>query len=426
VGIERPIGGCPPPARCNGWRIAPPGDAPWPLAVLLALCVVVTGLAFPGSAAARHHKTSLMKEHAWHQGKIPSFRDSFGHVYDKVGALHDVSCVRRVPNGKSYRCYAVGENAQTCTNLPCDEIGVIVYSDDGGKRWSFGNVGGGISILTGISCIGPGPGECVAVGNGVPDPGAPRTALIATMDASGRWNPSFQYNMPSDLRRVSCVPDSSTAGMRCWMVAMSSTRVYASSPPFGFSDASSHPLAEPGLPFVNSPLSVSFATPEHGFVVGGDQCGGPGVTECPGAIWHTADGGASWPLQFGGRPYDTAISCTTSSRCWVAAKTRSTGVVRHTSNGGHSWPKQSLPGFVGELNEISCDVRQLCWTIGDHHTHGIVLGTPDGGAHWDRQVLPKGAGPLIGVVALGGRQGLAVGYDPSRRFGQAFYTTSGG
>ena len=133
-----------------------------------------------------------MKEHAWHQGKIPSFRDSFGHVYDKVGALHDVSCVRRVPNGKSYRCYAVGENAQTCTNLPCDEIGVIVYSDDGGKRWSFGNVGGGISILTGISCIGPGPGECVAVGNGVPDPGAPRTALIATMDASGRWNPSLR------------------------------------------------------------------------------------------------------------------------------------------------------------------------------------------------------------------------------------------
>ena len=99
-------------------------------------------------------------------------------------------------------------------------------------------------------------------------------------------------------------------------------------------------------------------TSSVGYFVGGDRCGGQGVTECPGFIYKTTDGGATWTEVFEGFPYVNGISCTDISHCWAAASTSTTGVVLASSDGGSTWPGKSLPSFSGELNAIACSPYQ--------------------------------------------------------------------
>ncbi len=58
-------------------------------------------------------------------------------------------------------------------------------------------------------------------------------------------------------------------------------------------------------------VDIEFQTPEDGWEVGGDQCGGQFVTACPGVAMHTTDGGASWTVSTASLkyPFGWQIAC---------------------------------------------------------------------------------------------------------------------
>ena len=118
--------------------------------------------------------------------------------------------------------------------------------------------------------------------------------------------------------------------------------------------------------------SVHFADPSHGLAAGTTQCGGVGLSYCPGAIFRTSDGGMTWTLE--SDPSTPAIddfSCVSvlSGPCVAIATTFSpqTGdysgdVIVDSPDAVHWTPLQSVsgPDFAG----ISCPAVGICTMAG--------------------------------------------------------------
>lgn len=401
------------------------------VASLLASLVVVGALCAPTSTFAggrhgHHHNKG------WQSAKLPA----------GIGALYSVACV---PGSKSFSdCYAVG---QTTPSGSGSTYAVVLRGNASGSRWSSMQVPvtyastGAINYahsFRGVACAAA--GDCAAIGSvttcttdgacdafELPRSDEEATGGVAFLNSpsncEGCWSPIALQGWPSDVRHISCL-----AGKGCMVVTPSSLGVFC----LCENGLTTQELGKPATPGIGyQPEAVAWPASGAAYVVGGSGCGGQGATECPGAIWGSTNGGSSWPLQFTHGPYNDAISCAASNRCWVAASTFSTGVVRRTTDGGKSWPKQNLPEFNGELNEISCVngfSGGLCVTVGDgHHGHrGLILATRDGGDSWNRQHLPQAAGALIGVAALPGGKGVAVGLSPNQQAARLLYTTRAG
>ena len=82
-------------------------------------------------------------------------------------------------------------------------------------------------------------------------------------------------------------------------------------------------------------VDIEFQSAEDGWEVGGDQCGGQGVTYCAGVAMHTSDGGSSWTvstasLQY---PFGWQITCQ-GATCLLDGQGFAFSVIASTTDNG--------------------------------------------------------------------------------------------
>jgi photosystem II stability/assembly factor-like uncharacterized protein len=322
-----------------------------------------------------------------------------------LGVLSGISCVKHsVKHKKTERCVAVGQDT-------AKKLGAIVVSNDGGKTWGSMAVPAGIGGLFGVSCASF--SRCVAAGETDAADGF-HAATVATTDGGKNW---FRQQLPAGHQAIgwiSCRSDRCVAGGLRW----GNTLLVTSDGGTSWSPKTL-PLHAgcTGFCVAYAEDSGTLASKSTGYAVGGNQCGGANVTQCPGVIWKSTNGGDSWKLVFEGQPFVDAISCVDSSHCWAAAATFKTGVMLRSANGGKSWKRQTLPSFSGFFNSISCvraSKADRCLAVGQNAagTAPVIAATSDGGSHWKLDTAPSDTGALFGVDVVG-HGGRAVGQDPT-------------
>jgi photosystem II stability/assembly factor-like uncharacterized protein len=196
---------------------------------------------------------------------------------------------------------------------------------------------------------------------------------------------------------------------------------------------------------------VSFADPEHGFLLLGGDDGAMGQD----SVWlyRTSDGGAHWspaaatPAPTGGAvdsqpgPGQIPVGCDkngltfpTAAKGWIAS-TCNVGLANAllvSADGGLTWSDQSLPFPATACAETTCTVGGPQFvdgtgfvTVESQPDTPALLVTRDLGQTWEQLPLPAGLqypqvtffSPTEGVLAAGETQG---------EFGSTFYTTADG
>jgi photosystem II stability/assembly factor-like uncharacterized protein len=227
-------------------------------------------------------------------------------------------------------------SATTCVVVGGTDTATVLRSTDGGHRWTSTTVAGivalyGVSCFDGNNCVAVGTiggagGDAIAVTHdgqtwtAVPLPSAPAltsvsciapsrcmavgavsgtsggfvAAALFSFDGGNTWasaaTPTHQ-GTPTLLNAVRC-PEMQTCfavGGGAWVTDNFGGSWRDVSPPDGC--AGSLGLCKPTY---SDLTGLDFNDASHGAVVGGDQCGGQGVTSCPSAFISTTDGGASW------------------------------------------------------------------------------------------------------------------------------------
>ena len=317
-----------------------------------------------------------------------------------LGVLGGISCAK---HKKVQHCVATGQDTS-------HKLGAVVTSDNGGKQWASQAVPAGIGGLFDVSCTSA--SHCVAAGA---DAAAGyHAAALTSSDGGKQWQVAQVPGGLPSLGWIACRSKRCTAG-----AAAMGNRLLLSSDSGATWTLKTLPLHNnctgfcPGLIVDNG----TFGSGSVAYAVGGAQCGGAGVTQCPAAIWKSTDGGDSWKLAFEGNPFVDTITCVDSKHCWAGAANFQTGVILKTTNGGKSWHPQKLPQFSGFFNSIACVKSKKhvrCFAVGQDpgRSAPVIAATSDGGKHWKLDGAPAGTGALFGVDMVG-RGGRAVGQDPS-------------
>ena len=329
---------------------------------------------------------SASRADGWGAPSVPPF----------VSATGKATC----PGGGP-KCIAVGWDDP-------DQEAVALVSNDSGVNWSGQKIPGA-RYLDGIACTDS--NHCWAAGwasSGNSSPGA----VVQTTDGGQSWQSDSLPAGVYGLRRISCV------GSSCWAVGPNegSNVVATHDGGHSWSVTQANPCNAalcPGYTFED----VTFLSGQVGLAVGGDQCGGQGVTECSGAIFRTTDGGASWKnVSPSGLPFGAAVTCADSTRCWVAANTFSAGRVSVSFDAGQTWEPQQLPQASTEfaLNDISCTgAPSACWAVGQSSPQtgsvGVAFDTTTGGSSWQLDNPYTATPALYGVSATPSDFALATG-----------------
>ena len=335
-------------------------------AVALTLCC-----AAPAAAGSHSPKSSAP---GWSAAVLPAL----------TGPLGGISCQ---PSGKHERCLAVGQSAAGGAAL-------ILLSTDGGKTWAPQPAPTGIPALFRVACTSV--ARCWAAGVAASGAGA----VVATTDGGLSWQ-AQPIPAVNEVGRISCklshcVAGGGKLGDRLLVTRDGGTK---------WSRKTLPQACHTGCPAYIAD-DVTMASASVAYAVGGSQCGGSGVTQCPAAIWKSSDGGASWHLVYKRSPFVDAISCRDASHCWAAAATFKTGVVLATADGGRHWRAQTLPQFSGYFNAISClrsGSHDRCYAVGQNEsgTAPVIAVTANGGTSWKLVAAPHGTGSLFGVDAFG-------------------------
>ncbi|MGH7706011.1 MAG: putative Ig domain-containing protein, partial [Candidatus Dormibacteria bacterium] len=287
-------------------------------------------------------------------------------------------------------CYVVGT---------AQGHGVVTLTSDGGHKWSTQRVSGS-GGLTSISCSSA--SDCHVGGSGKggaqifastnsgrswskesPPPGASQVGSVAcpsaevclavamlphaigfgvvfaTTDSGSKWK---RVAAPGEvLTSVRCLDPA-----HCWVAGPG---VYFTSN-LGHSWQREAPPQPPqpaygiGNVYYSSLIDVEFQSERDGWAVGGDQCGGEGVTQCPGAAFHTTNGGASWTvsppsleLSFGWQVTCQGASCLMVTQAFQASQ------LYTTSDSGSHWSE--LFEHQGPINALACTpAHSLCVLAG--------------------------------------------------------------
>jgi photosystem II stability/assembly factor-like uncharacterized protein len=349
-------------------------------AVLLLTIVLALSVAVPASART------------WSTESLPSL----------LGSLNGISCLATSGGG---HCVAVGQNI-TGTGP------VVVVSNDGGKTWNAEDLPGGVAGLFTVSCSSV--SRCWAAGE--QDTSGNHAAVIATRDGGQSWQRETTPGLPGGfptpaLEKISCV------GQRCLATGIRLGFILLTTDGGAHWSVKGLPQGCKGFCPAYTADAVVLTSSSVGYAGGGNQCGGFRVTQCPGIIWKTTNGGGGWKVVFKSAPFVDAISCVDPSHCWAAVATFSTGEVFGSANGGKSWRRQTLPHFGGYFNDISCmrTAHDRCFAVGENkgRTAPLIAETSDGGYNWKLDHSPTGTGPLYGVSMLG-TGARAVGQDSKR------------
>lgn len=219
-----------------------------------------------------------------------------------IGSLDGISCVAQKGGGQ---CVAVGQNTSGAG-------AVVLTSDDGGARWTREAPPAGVAGLFGVSCASA--LRCWAVGEA--DTKGNRAAIVGSGNGGRSWSleaaPMLAGRYPAAaLQKVSCI------GERCVAAGIRNGGFVLVSGDGG-RRWSAHGLPQGCRGFCRaySATAVTLASAQVAYAGGGNQCGGAHVTQCPGVLWKSTNGGGSWKIVFKGYPFVDAISCADTSHCW--------------------------------------------------------------------------------------------------------------
>ncbi|MGH7640292.1 MAG: putative Ig domain-containing protein [Candidatus Dormibacteria bacterium] len=296
------------------------------------------------------------------------------------------------------RCYVVGVDAGK---------GVVTTTSDAGRSWSTQTIGGS-SQLVAISCpaartcyVGGGStnpqmfgttdgggewstetvpigaaidsigcaslSDCLAVGNQSP---TRQGSVIATQNGGISWTSG---NAPgSGLVAVRCVDKSHcwASGGGAWFTGNLGATWKDESPPQPGSTPNGPPVGFGGYSEITD---VEFQSPTDGWVVGGNQCGGEGATQCPGIAYHTTNGGATWTLSRASRslPFGWQIACQ-GVVCLMVDQASYYSEIVYTPNDGRSWVK--LKRVPPEIFALACNPgRTFCVAAGGNGRSPALL-----------------------------------------------------
>ncbi len=275
------------------------------------------------------------------------------------GQLDAISC----PTAE--RCYLGGSLSASGASDP-----QIFQTTDSGGSWTQDSVPAGATIGS-IGCGSP--SSCIAVGNAG---GTTLKSSVLTTDNGGTaW---VSETPPSaNLTTVRCVDDTHcwAAGPGVWFTSDLGATWQDQSPP----QPGPSPTPQPGGGFgignvgYSELIDVEFTSKSDGWVVGGDQCGGEGATECAGIEYATTDGGATWVPSASSQelPFGWQIACQGRVCLMVDQRFASTEIV-DTVNAGDSWTElENLPTLI---NALACTPsRSLCVAAGGSQSGPALL-----------------------------------------------------
>lgn len=273
-----------------------------------------------------------------------------------IGALYGVACF------DATHCVAVGTTGGT------GSAAIAATSD--GQTWTAIGSLPSAPPLTSVSCVAP--SRCMAVGAVSAASGWTAAALVS-FDGGNTWaaaaTPTHQ-GAQTALNSVSC-----PAAQRCFVVGGGAwvTDDFGGSwrdvsPPDGCNPAAAGFCA----PTYSDLTGLDFTDGSHGAVVGGEQCGGQGVTSCPSVFFSTTDGGASWstePSPDRSLPFFDAVACKAAA-CFVLSNGASATVLDTID--GFTW--KPVASAAGVLNGIACaPPGGPCVVAGQVRSAGLLL-----------------------------------------------------
>jgi photosystem II stability/assembly factor-like uncharacterized protein len=170
--------------------------------------------------------------------------------------------------------------------------------------------------------------------------------ILFTRDGGGNWNRRFAGSPYGHFWGIDCLPDN----LNCWAVG----------------DA--------------------------------DQSNNTGM------IYHSADGGDRWTLQFQGNLGDLQIIYDVAAmNSQVVVAVGALGIYR-TVNGGQSWNRINSPGLLSGVTFVGT----TGYAVGNS---GIILKSTDSGQTWVRQHQDIYPGSLMATSFSDASRGWAVGFD---------------
>jgi photosystem II stability/assembly factor-like uncharacterized protein len=274
------------------------------------------------------------------------------------GQLDAISC----PTAET--CYVGGSLSASGAADP-----QLFATQDRGSSWTADSVPSG-AVISSIGCGSA--STCMAVGSA---DATLQSSVIATHDGGTSW--VSETPPAAGLTAVRCVDVSHcwAAGPGAWFTANQGATWQDMSPP----QPGPSPSPPPGGGFgignagYSETIDIEFTSPTDGWVVGGDQCGGEGATQCPGIAYHTTDGGATWNVSAASQklPFGWQIACQKQDCLMVDQKFASSEIV-DTVNDGNSWSKmQDLPTLI---NALACTPgRTLCVAAGGNQSRPALL-----------------------------------------------------
>jgi hypothetical protein len=244
-------------------------------------------------------------------------------------------------------CYVGGTDYHGSTTL--------LATHDAGATWEAGSVPSD-QIVTSIGCGSV--DACIAVGSDIPSRTA--SSVLTTTNGGATWEP--QSAPPNGLVTVRCLDTGHcwAAGPGAWFTANLGATWRDISPPAGPPDE--HTAI--GTAYYSAMIDIEFQSAEDGWEVGGDQCGGQGVTYCAGVAMHTSNGGASWTVSKASLsyPFGWQIACQ-GPTCLLVGQGFTFSVIASTTDSGATFTQ--MRQLQTEINALACTPgHTLCIAAG--------------------------------------------------------------
>ena len=124
----------------------------------------------------------------------------------------------------------------------------------------------------------------------------------------------------------------------------------------------------------------------------------------------------------------TAVSCASAARCWAGAVDAKGSAIIATANGGATWRVEYTTARFDDIVSIDCASAAHCLAIGDvaEGTSAAFLETTDGGQVWSVRAAPRPLALAGALSCANGSDCWAVGLAPDRFHAAVARTTDGG
>ena len=269
---------------------------------------------------------------------------------------------------------------------------LISRSADKGATWAYASVPT-LEYLLGMQAVTGKVGYAAGTGG----------ALVRTADGGASWS-AVATAPKGDLLGIHFA--SATEG---W--ALANDRTTMTGTVQHTTDGGATWTAQTSVP--GTLLYAVDAVGQDVWVAGGNPAAGPVVRgERPGVdgvLLHSADGGATWQTQWGGRAEDPRVSdvdMVDDDVGWAVgdASGSQKALVLHTADGGDTWTVQDPGDVTFDLAAVHALGAQTAWAVGDGQQ---ILHTTDGGATWS-PTRGDVVGPVTRVYPATPRSGSRV------------------